>query len=373
MRVLHVVSLISPDGAYGGPVRVAVNQATALRELGHDVTIAASVRGYDVVPTEQDGVPLELFPVRTAVPGIGYAGITSPGLLRWLGKSVSTFDIVHIHLARDLLTLPAAWIAKRRGIPFAVQPHGMIDASGKLAARPLDALLTRPVLRSAGAVFCLTDREMHRLTTLVGAPTTMRLLANGVPALDEPLRPQTPPDVLYLARLHERKRPTLFVEAARTLLDEGVDAQFSLVGPDEGQGGSVGSLIDGINRPAELRWEGALAPSRTAERMSRASIYVLPALDEPFGMTILEAMALGLPVVITDRCGLAAFVSSCAGGLVIDPRPTSLVDAVRTLIQDPTLAAEMGQRGRSAVRDRFGMDSIAGELAATYHQLIGAA
>ncbi|MBK5249133.1 MAG: hypothetical protein JJE50_06815, partial [Actinomycetales bacterium] len=74
MRIISVVTLFSPDGAYGGPTRVAVNQAAALRRLGHQVVIAAGGRGYAHPPEHVHGVPLRLFPVRTAVPGTGFAG-----------------------------------------------------------------------------------------------------------------------------------------------------------------------------------------------------------------------------------------------------------------------------------------------------------
>lgn len=86
MRILSVVTLVSPDGAFGGPVRVALNQATALRELGHDVTLAAGGRGFDEPPTELDGVPVRLFPARTVVPGIGFAGLSSPACCGGCGR-----------------------------------------------------------------------------------------------------------------------------------------------------------------------------------------------------------------------------------------------------------------------------------------------
>src|SRR5437867_204758 len=58
MRILQVVTLLSPDGAYGGVARVALNQSAELIGRGHDVTVAAATRGYEVVPEELDGVPV---------------------------------------------------------------------------------------------------------------------------------------------------------------------------------------------------------------------------------------------------------------------------------------------------------------------------
>lgn len=78
MRILQVVSLLSPDGAFGGPARVAINQSAALIRKGHDVTLAAGTRGYPIPPTDIGGVPLRLFPARTLLPGLGFPACGYP-------------------------------------------------------------------------------------------------------------------------------------------------------------------------------------------------------------------------------------------------------------------------------------------------------
>ena len=181
MRIISIVTLISPDGAYGGPTRVALNQAAELRRRGHEVVIAAGYRGFAEPPTVIDGVPVKLFPVRTALPGIGFAGLTAPGLLQWLSRIAPQADVVHIHTARDLITLPAAWIVRRSGTPYVLQTHGMIDPSPKVSADWLDRLLTKRILRDASVVFYLTDREHSDLQEVFGGSLETTRLMNGVP------------------------------------------------------------------------------------------------------------------------------------------------------------------------------------------------
>ncbi|MEJ7754401.1 MAG: glycosyltransferase, partial [Candidatus Limnocylindrales bacterium] len=153
LRILSIVTLVSPLGEYGGPVRVAVNQANALRELGHDVTIAGGVRGYGRdVPTTINGVPARLFRASTLVPRTGFAGLAAPGLWRWFRRHARDYDVLHLHAARDLVTLPVGRLARRQGVPYVVQAHGMIDPSSNPLATPLDAVLTRAVLRGAAHV-----------------------------------------------------------------------------------------------------------------------------------------------------------------------------------------------------------------------------
>ena len=126
MKVLHVVTLVTPDGAYGGPTRVAVNLCSALRHQGHDAVIAAGVNGFDEPPAAVGGVPAHLFPARRVIRGFGYAATRAPALGPWINEHASKFDIVHVHLARDLVTLPTAARLRRMRIPYVVQTHGII-------------------------------------------------------------------------------------------------------------------------------------------------------------------------------------------------------------------------------------------------------
>lgn len=364
MRILAVVTLVSPHGEYGGPVRVALNQLAALRDLGHDVVLAGAARGYDVIPSEVDRIPARLFPARTVIPGIGFAGVGSPALLRSLRRHVGEFDVVHVHAARDLVTLPAARIAQARGVATVLQTHGMIDETAHPLAVPLDAALTRPALTAARAVTYLTERERSSLEEVGRGRAHLIALPNGVP--EAPFAEPTAPELLYLARLAPRKRPRQFVEAAARLAPEFPGARFTLVGPDEGEGAAVRAAIDTSGYSDRIRWEGALEPARTGERMRQASGYVLPAVDEPYPMSVLEAMSAGLPVVVTDTCGLAPAVRSADAGFVTDGELGAVVAAMRRLLEDPVGARERGERGRALTRERFTMPAIAERLVELY-------
>ncbi|OZC83656.1 glycosyltransferase [Rhodococcus sp. 06-412-2C] len=363
MRILQVVTLMSADGAYGGPARVAVNQSEALVRRGHSVTIvAAGVCAESPVC----GVTYRLFPPRNLVPGTGFAGLAAPAMLPWAMRNVSGFDVVHIHLARDLVTLPMASLARLCRRPFVTQTHGMVDASEHRLARPIDAVATRGALRSARAVFYLTERERSDLICVAQQNISVQKLTNGVPVL--PARLQQPyVEVLFLARLHPRKRADLFADMADVILQENDSAIFTLVGPDEGEGAAIEA-----RQRARLRWEGALDPERTAARMAEAAIYVLPSIDEPYPMSVLEAMAVGIPVIITDSCGLATSVTRVGCGIVVPAgNLQALIEAVRRLLGDEALRVAMGSRGRAAAQSEFGTDAIAEQLEQHYEAAAG--
>lgn len=367
MRILQVVTLISPDGAYGGPARVALNQSAELIRRGHETIIAAGTRGYPVVPTMLGEVPVRLFRARTLVPGAGFAGVGAPGLGRWFRRHRAGFDVVHIHLGRDLVVLPLAVAARRYGVPYALQTHGMVAPSGHPLAGPLDGVWTHKVLRGAGTVFYLTPTEREQLVAVGGGSLRLMELGNGVPHSTPDAVDSGTPEVLFAARMHPRKRPAAFVEMARLLLDSGVDARFTLVGPDEGEGTA---LRRSIGADPRIVWEGALDSAAVPRRMAAASVYVLPSVREPYPMSVLEAMSVGVPVVVSNDCGLAPTVSRTGSGIVTDPTAPALAAAVGTLLGDRSWAVEMGRRGRSTVHREFGMDAIADRLLATYTDLV---
>jgi glycosyltransferase involved in cell wall biosynthesis len=376
MRILHIVTLITPDGAYGGPARVALNQASALVALGHEVVVAAGYSGYATPPESIGAVPTRLFRAHTAVPGVGYAGVAAPAMTRWLSGNAADFDIAHVHLARDLVAIPAANRLRRNRIPFVVQPHGMITPDSHPLASTVDRLWTTRLLRSADNVLHLNDREAADLTAVGGPGLVLTQLDNGVPTegTGAAHAPGTLPEVLFMARLHPRKRPETFARVAVELLRGGVRARFTLVGPAEGAESEVDAILraardDGFG-PDVLRRDPAIAPGEVPQRMAQAAVYVLPARLEPFGMTIVEALAQGVPVVIGGDGGLAEFVTRHECGTVVDGSVDSYVSAVGEMLAEPERAALMGQRGRAAVSSELSIGRVGAELAAIYSSVV---
>ncbi|SDX02006.1 Glycosyltransferase involved in cell wall bisynthesis [Arthrobacter sp. cf158] len=372
LRIVQVVTLVSPDGAYGGPVRVAQNQSMELARHGHQVQVFAGVRGEVDQPYFGDGVRSRLFRAIRIIPGTGFAGLAAPAMLPALWQALKGADIVHLHLARDLVMLPAALLCLMRGIPFVVQTHGMIDESDKKLARILDTLVTLRVLRASKRCFWLTPEEQRSLGGLLGARHgTLERLVNGVPRADAAEDKETTSfEFLYLARLHKRKRPSVLVQAA-TLLSTTTDKpmEVALVGPDEGEEPEVRRQIQALGSSGWIRLEGPLQPSKTLDRMRRASVYVLPSVDEPFPMSVLEAMSVGVPVIVTDSCGLAPFIAESGAGIVCDSSVHSLSAALRRFLEEPGLLASSSAAAIKLTRERFSIDSVTKQLEDVYRDL----
>ena len=369
MRILQVVTLLAASGEYGGPATVATNQVRELAQLGHNVTLVAGVMdGYR--PPAIPGVATLTFPVRTIGPGRSYTRIVAPSMLRWLAATTDEFDVVHIHFGRDLVSALAARLVVGR-LPLYVQTHGMVQPKASIVHRLFDAALVLPVLRGAHAVFYLTEVERRAVAQVSGELTTFRGLTNGVPeAPERPPRESGDPEVLFLGRLHERTRPEEFTAAALQIARTH-RATFVVAGPDEGRGPAIDRMlaaaaVDGVHREGTVVREPAVAPDEVLARLARADVFVLPARHEPLGMAVLEAMSVGVPVIVTESCGAADAIAEADAGVVVDEDLTGLVPAIAELLDDSAAARDRGRRGRRAVTDRWGARAVAERLIEHY-------
>jgi glycosyltransferase involved in cell wall biosynthesis len=162
-----------------------------------------------------------------------------------------------------------------------------------------------------------------------------------------------------------------FVEAAKRVSESGVKAQFSIVGPDEGELPAVLNAV--AQGPAGLvTYEGSLDYSQTATRMLEASVYVLPSENEPFPMSLLEALSLGIPSVCTSSCGLAEELGRRNAALVTDGSVEELAAAIETLVTDAEAWRAVSNNALEAVREVYGMASVADRLEQAYNGAIAA-
>ncbi|KQX80502.1 glycosyltransferase [Streptomyces clavifer] len=382
MKILHVVTLHTPDHAFGGPTRVAFNLSKVQRANGDDARVMALGDGFPdgELPSRVEGVPVHLFQARHLLPMFEVSGITSAALLRTARRMMRGADLVHVHLMRDLVTLPAALLALATRTPLVVQTHGMIDPTEKKVAQLTDVLGVRKVLREADAVLHLTEMERADVNA-VAAPVqltrTVRLV-NGVrPQERKPARdPGRPPTVLYLARIQERKRPEDFIAAMPHVLAHHPDARFVLAGPDTGAlGGTLAlarklGVTDSLDHVGPLEHDAVLAAGREAD------VYVLPAIEEPFPVSVLEAMSVGTPVVITRTCGQGPDVSGAGAGRVIDSRvgedaanARKVADAILELLE-PEAAEQAGKAAWQLVNDEFTIEAVTATLRQTYEDVV---
>jgi glycosyltransferase involved in cell wall biosynthesis len=175
-----------------------------------------------------------------------------------------------------------------------------------------------------------------------------------------------PKDILFVARLHRRKRVELFLAAARLLIADERDIWFSVVGPDEGD---LPLVLRACRDPAmkgRVKYEGSMTPQQSRRRISSSSVFVATAEAEPFGMTIAEAMIEGVPVVLTPGAALHLEWQKAGAALIVQPTAEDVAGGIDRILRDPSLRSRLTKAGRQWVESRCSPKEIADVVARVY-------
>jgi glycosyltransferase involved in cell wall biosynthesis len=243
-------------------------------------------------------------------------------------------DLLHAHW------LPAGWVAARTGRPYVVQVWG---TDVELARRA--PWLARSVLRGAQLVIAASTALAESARGL-GA-REVEVIPSGVDVPAEIGQEAEPPHVLYAGRLSAEKGVLELVEAADGL-----------------------QLVVAGDGPLRAWVPGALGfvPHDELERLyDRAAVVACPSRREGFGVSCLEAMARGRPVVATNVGGLRDLVLDGETGLVVSPRdPAALRAALQRLLADEELRRRLGAAARDRARERFSWSTVTDATVAAY-------
>ena len=162
------------------------------------------------------------------------------------------------------------------------------------------------------------------------------------------------PVVLFIGRDWTRKGGPRLIEAFRKVRARRPEARLQIVGTDEAPRGEPGVELLGTIDSRE----------RLAELYARAAVFCLPSLYDPLGLSILEAMAYGLPCVVTDVGARREVVLDGETGAVVPPGDTeALADALIALLEDPEAAARFGAAGRERVERHLSWDAVGERMA----------
>src|SRR5262249_23040999 len=197
------------------------------------------------------------------------------------------------------------------------------------------------------------------------------LIRNGID-LAEFQAPQRPVEAvkraIHVARLNIIKDQRTLLRAARLTADAVPDFRLDIVGDGEERPG-LEALRDELRLTEHVRFLGERAD--VSQLLGQAGLFVLSSVGEGLSLTLLEAMASGLPVVSTNVGGNPEVVIHGMTGLLVPPAsPPALAEAVLKLIRDPEGAQRMGRAGRRRVEAEFDMRRVAGRYEALYRQLL---
>jgi glycosyltransferase involved in cell wall biosynthesis len=196
-----------------------------------------------------------------------------------------------------------------------------------------------------------------------------------IASLENSSRPCPTRYVLFVGSLSARKGVLTLAAAADRILSKGGDLRFVFIGPECAYNGNPISeeicRICGGRHGQHIAVMGALSHDETLRWIRHAEVLVLPSRLEAFGLTITEAMALGVPVVFTTVGPGPELVRNGVDGLLVEPDdPTGLAEAIETITRNPSYAATLGRNGKTTVQSRFSLASCANGSVEFYRSLL---
>lgn len=354
LKILH----IDPERNWGGGEAQVLGLLTYLAKQGHRQYLLAHPHGQLWARAQSLEISLVPMIARNDI------AVRSAWSIRRLIHE-ENFDIVHLHTKRAHAL--AAWFSgRRRRAKFIVTRR--MDYPEKRGARARWLYN-----RGADGVVAISQTIADLLHDAGVQQEKMRVIYSGIDAARFQQRaPRSelsqPAVVGTVAVLEERKGLRYLLEAAARLQAQGLSVEYRIAG--------AGPLLAELRQLAQqsgvgdrVRLVGFVSDS--AAFLADLDIFVLPSLFEGLGVAALEAMAAGKPVIASRVGGLAESVLDGETGLLVAPRDSAaLADAIASLVKNPTLAVQMGERGAVRVKDRFSLDQMARANEAFYYDLM---
>jgi len=390
LRIVHVIGSLDP--AAGGPPSVLWRLSSAQAALGHNVTVIGPrdpARDAVIDESKKSVIGIDRIRVERTVAPRGLretlADRAVSEAVDRVAREIGGFDVAHLHGVWDVpLVRTAAW-CRKRGVPYVIRPAGMLDIwsleRSRWKKKIAMALVHGRMLRSAGAIHALNAHERDTIGLLgLGAP--IEVIPNGVflEEIDVPsdvgaFRASVPglgehPYAMFLSRLHFKKGLDILADAWALVARKFPDHRLVVAGPKEDDAiEDFRRRIRAAGVESTVIEAGAVYGGMKSAAFRGCACFVLPSRQEGFSVAITEALALGVPAVVSRECHFPE-VSEVGAGIETSLDPADVARGVGRVLGDDAFRAGASEAGAKLIRDRFLWPRIAEKTIALYERII---
>ena len=392
MRILVTSFSIAPRT---GGLRVGVlGLCQGLANRGHQVSLyTTNADGNETlnvplgISTLEETVEVFFYPAQKVI----FGNVVSYPMVRALKQRVPNVDLVLIHSLYQLTSTVAAHYCRKFRVPYVVRPHGILDTT--LARRrrwflkwAYIKLFEKRNFDCAAAIQYSSRMEEEMARHFMTAKSPNLIIPEGIsiePFAKLPHRgsfrakyPEMAGKflILYLGRLHQKKGIKLLVEAFSRVAGHRDDVHLVLAGSgDSDYVMRITNMLRDLGVSDRATITGQLDEGEKLAVLRDADVFVLPSYGENFGISVVEAMACGLPVLISDKVGIWREIAEAEAGIVTTCQSEKIVDAIERLLNDPGLRMALGQHGKTLVGAQFSIDRMAERMETAYQALCGTA
>ena len=388
MRILQIIPSISL--VYGGPSQMVLGLSAALAAKNIDVTIITTDSNGDI-----GQLPLDV-PLNQPIQQNGYQIIYfrcypwrrykfSFSLLQWLNENARQFDLAHLHALFSPVTTLAATIARYHHLPYIIRPCGMLDPADLQKKKRLKqiyaTLLERPNLAGAAAIH-FTSKEEAKISERFGLGSTGQMpvprdlvIPLGVTAglFPKRLRESQVPIILFMSRIEPKKGLDLLIPALESILGSGIEFHFILAGSNPQDADYETQIKVQIHNSSLAKYTtitGFVSGDLKVEVLTKADLFVLPSYYENFGIAVAEAMAAGVPVVISDRIHIAEDIQQAEAGWVGPLEVGAIANSIKSALLNPEERQRRGLNGKEYAKKHYNWEAIAQQTIDAYQQIL---
>jgi len=378
MKILFIVPSYKPAYIYGGPIVVIAQLAETLVAMGHAVTVYTSTANgkteLPVVPGEAivvEGVTVRYFKRLT-----GDHTHASPDLWRYLDRTATEFDVVHIHSWWNFLVLGAAWVCRRHGIKPIVSPHGMLSdyilTTNNSAKKQIVHKLLGKRLLANSVVHVSTQMEWEESQKIIPG-WQGRIIPNLVTLPAEP-NERIDNEVFtigFLSRIDPKKGLDILMKAVSKLT---MPYQLLIAGAgSEAYTAELKELANSTGIADKIKWVGWKNGEAKFDFFAGLDLFALTSHSENFAIVVIEALATGTPVVISDQVGLFQYVRDHDYGWVTTLRPHEVAATLEAAIRDKPKRQRIAATAPRAIRAEFDDRRLAQQYVDLYTAPVGQA
>lgn len=352
-KLLIVIPYFIPAYGYGGPIKVAYDHAIWLQKLWYEVSVVttdALDAKSRVTKLEETIDNIKIFRFKNI--NNKRAKFHNAYLPLWMKKrlknNISNYDIVHIH---DILNLPAIWAsksAKKNNIKYFIHPHGTLSDTRVQAKRSFTKKIVlktfHKMLDQATGIFALTKQEETEIAKYSNNKNIFHL-PNGLDLTEF--------ENIQKIDLHKKynleKNCTIFTFLGRIQYIKGLDIAFKLlaeynkinqnrvyliIGPDEGEQDKLEKLAEELGIADKIIWYGMSSGIEKLSLLASGDVFLFTSRAEGFPMTILEALASGLPAFISTGCNLPEIKEAKCGSVVVNEEVGNNVRKLEEIVEN---------------------------------------
>jgi glycosyltransferase involved in cell wall biosynthesis len=379
--VLHVIPSVSQ--VHGGPSRAIVDIERALAARGIEVTtVTTNDDGNNRTLPVPCGEPIATpHAMRWYFPRTTLFFKLSLGLGRWLRDNVASFDIVHAHALFSFAPIAAAFIARQERVPYVVRPLGVLASYGMTRHHPVLkrlslALIERRLIQRASAVHFTSAAEQAEAETL-GLSCQSVVIPLGVDVSRVPRRNRARTNervtfsLLFLSRIDQKKNLESLLQALRLVRAKSLDVTLKIAGDgDPKYVAALQLLARDLAIERHVDWLGYVEGDRKQDILASASAFVLPSYSENFGIAVAEALAAGLPCLVSRGVAISNEVEKANAGIVTGTAPDEIATGIERLLTGRQEIAAMSAAAHALALSAFSLDTMGKRLEALYLSIL---